>query len=64
MDHIEDPGVLGKTILKRILTKQDRWVWNGLIRIRIGASGGLLRTSNQLSGRTKCGEFLHQLRNY
>jgi hypothetical protein len=64
MDHIEDLGVLGKTILKRILNKHDRWVWNGLIRIRTGASGGLLRTSNQLSECIKCRQFLHQLRNY
>jgi hypothetical protein len=64
MDHIEDLGVLGKTILKGILKKHDTWVWNGLIWIKIGASGGLLRTSNQLSRCIKCREFLHQLRNY
>jgi hypothetical protein len=53
MDHTEDLGVLGKTILKRILNKHDRWVQNGLIRIRIGASGGLLGTSNQLTASIK-----------
>jgi hypothetical protein len=36
IDHTEDLGVLRKTILNMILKKEDRRVWNGLIRIRIG----------------------------
>jgi hypothetical protein len=38
------PGKDGKIILKWILGKQGGNLWTGLIWIRIGAKGGLLRT--------------------
>ena len=41
-DQVEDLGVGRKRILKHILNKQDRRVWTGLIRPRIGKSGYLL----------------------
>jgi hypothetical protein len=41
-DHLEDPGVDGRIILKRIFKKLDGMAWTGLIWLRIGTSGGLL----------------------
>jgi hypothetical protein len=41
-DHLEDPGVDGTIILKRIFKKWDREAWTGLIWLRIGTGGGLL----------------------
>jgi hypothetical protein len=40
-DHLGDPGVDGKIILKRIFEKRDG-AWTGLSWLRIGAGGGLL----------------------
>jgi hypothetical protein len=35
-DHLEDLGIDGKKILKRILKKQDVRVWPGFIWLGIG----------------------------
>ena len=41
-DQLGDPGVDGKIILRWIFGKWDVGTWIGLIRLRIGAGGGLL----------------------
>ena len=41
-DHLEDPDVGGRIILKWISKNWDEEAWTGLIWLRIGTSGGLL----------------------
>jgi len=41
-DHLEDPGVDGRTILRRIFRKWDVGVWTGSSWLRIGTGGGYL----------------------
>ena len=41
-DHLGDPGVDGRIILRWIFRKWDRGAWTGLIWLRIGTGGGHL----------------------
>jgi len=41
-DHLGDPGVDGRIMLRWIFRKWDVWVWNGLIWLMIGTGGGHL----------------------
>ena len=39
-DHLEDPGVDGRIILRWIFRKWDVGTWTGLIWLRMGRGGG------------------------
>jgi len=41
-DHLEDPGVDGRIILRFIFRKRDVGVWTGSSWLRIGTGGGHL----------------------
>jgi hypothetical protein len=42
-DHLGDPGVDGRIILRWIFRKWGVWVWDGFSWLRIGIGGGHLR---------------------
>jgi hypothetical protein len=42
IDHLEDPGVDGRIILRWIFRKWNVGAWIGLVWLRIGAGGGHL----------------------
>ena len=41
-DHLEDPGIDGKVILRWLIRKWDRGAWTGFIWLRIETGEGLL----------------------
>jgi len=41
-DHLEDPGVDVRIILRGVFRKWGRGAWAGSTRFRIGTGGGLL----------------------
>ena len=43
IDHLEEPGVDGRTILRWIFRKWDVGAWSGSRWLRIGTVGGHLR---------------------
>jgi hypothetical protein len=58
-DHLEDPGVGGRIILKRIFKKWDGKARIGLIWLRIATGGGrACECGNEPSGSTIGREFL------
>jgi len=52
-DHLQDPGVDGRILLRWIFRKWDVGARNGSSWLRIGTGG-----VNEPSGSIKCGEFL------
>jgi len=57
-DHLEDPGVDGRIILKGIFKKWDVEAWTGSIWLRQGEVAGICECGNEPSGSIKCGMFL------
>ena len=41
-NHLEDPDVDGRILLKLIFSKWDGEAWTGLLWLRIGVGGGCL----------------------
>ena len=41
-DHLKDPSLDGRIILKWICRKWDEGVWTGLVCISMGTDGGIL----------------------
>jgi len=54
-EHLEDPGIDERIMLKWIFKKWDG-VWTGFIWLKIGT--GCYECCNEISGSTKCREFL------
>ena len=44
-DDLEDPGIDGRIIIRWNFRKWDMGLWTGLIKFRIGTSGGHLLMS-------------------
>jgi hypothetical protein len=62
-NHVEDPGVDVRIILKWIFKKWDG-ACTGSMWFRIGAGGGLCKCGNECSGSVKCGEILDSPRSH
>jgi hypothetical protein len=56
-DHLGDPGVDGRIILKWIFKTWDR-AWTGLRWLRTGTVTDCCECGNEPPGSIKCGEFL------
>ena len=57
-DHLRDPGVDGKLIIRWIIRMWDVVAWIGLIWHRIGTGAVHWWCDNEPPGYIKCGEFL------
>jgi hypothetical protein len=55
---LEEPGVDGSIILRRIFRKWDVGAWTGSSWHRIEQVAGACECSTERSGSIKCGEFL------
>ena len=53
-DHLGDPGVDGRIILRWIFRKWDVGVWTGLSWLRTGTVVGTCECGNEPSGSIKC----------
>ena len=60
-DHLRDPGVDERIILRWIFKKWEVGAWTGSSWLRIGTGGGTCDCRNEPSGSIKCGEFLDKL---
>jgi hypothetical protein len=57
-DHLVDPGLDRRIMLRWIFRKWDVGVWTGLSWLRMGQVAGTCDCSNEPSSFIKCGEFL------
>jgi hypothetical protein len=57
-DHLEDPDLDGRIILRRIFRKWNWGACTGLIWLKIEAGGGTCKCGDEPSGSIKCGAFL------
>jgi hypothetical protein len=62
-DHLEDPGVDGRIVLKWVFKKWDVGVWTESIGLRQGEVAGSCECGNEPSGSIKSGKFLEELTN-
>jgi hypothetical protein len=61
-DNSKDLGIDGRIILKWIFKKQNEEAWTGLRWLTIGTGDRRCESGNELSGSTKCREFLDELK--
>jgi hypothetical protein len=59
-EHLEDPGVDWRIILRWVFRKWDRCAWTGFIRLRIAVAGAC-ECGNEPSSSIKRREFLDWL---
>ena len=57
-NHLGNPDVEGRIILRWIFRKWDEREWTVSIWLRIGTVGGICVCGKELSGSIKCGESL------
>ena len=57
-DHLAEPGVEGRILLRWILRKWNVGVWTGSSWLTIEAGGDTYECGDEPSGFAKCGEFL------
>jgi len=57
-DHLEDPGIDGRKILKLIFKKLNGEEWIGLVWLRIGTMACCCEQGEEPLGSIKCGNFL------
>jgi hypothetical protein len=57
-DHLNDPGVYGRIILRCIFRKWGVGAWTGSIWLGIGTGSGHFECGNEPLGSIKCGKFL------
>jgi hypothetical protein len=57
-DHLEDPGIVERILLRWTFRKWDGGAWSGLIWLRTGTGVGYLKCGDEPLGSIKCREFL------